>query len=89
MEPRGFEPLISAVHRRRHSLLELSGVCKMPANKPIPTLSFFLMFQEIHSGCCTVAAHRHRPVGAGYEAINPNGGAGSVRSEGAKGALPF
>ncbi len=56
MEPRGFEPPTSAVQRRRDTLLELSDVCKIPANKRISTLSPFLGFQDIYSGCCTVAA---------------------------------
>ncbi len=33
-----------------------SGVCKIAANKRISALSLFLSFQEIHSGCRTVAA---------------------------------
>jgi endonuclease III len=32
VEPRGFEPLASAVQRRRDALLDLSGVCKKTAN---------------------------------------------------------
>ena len=57
VEPRGFEPPTSAVQRRRDSLLGLSGACKIAANKRISTLSPLLLFQEIYSGCCTVAAH--------------------------------
>jgi hypothetical protein len=56
VEPRGFEPLTSAVQRRRDSLLDLSEVCNIAVNKRISALSLFLGFQEIHSGCCTVAA---------------------------------
>jgi hypothetical protein len=56
VEPRGFEPLTSAVQRRQDRLLDLSGVCKIVANKRISAPSLFLVFQEIYSGCCTVAA---------------------------------
>jgi hypothetical protein len=38
-------------------LLEVSGVCRIPANAPFPASSLFPAFLEIHSGCCTVAAH--------------------------------
>jgi hypothetical protein len=56
VEPRGFESLTSAVHRRRDALLELSRVCKIPAKPVVSALMLFLSFQEIYSGCCTVAA---------------------------------
>ncbi len=35
VEPRGFEPLTSAVQRRQDSLPEVSGACKIPANRRI------------------------------------------------------
>jgi hypothetical protein len=54
---RGFEPLTSAVQRRYDSLLEVSGVCRYPANEQFSASSLFPAFQEIYSGCCTVAAH--------------------------------
>jgi hypothetical protein len=56
VEPRGFEPLTSAVQRRHDTLLDLSAVCKIAANKRIFAPPIFLVFQEIYSGCCTVAA---------------------------------
>src|SRR5829696_3145764 len=56
VEPRGLEPLASAVQRQQDSLLDLSGACKIPANRKIRSLKLFPIFQEIHSGCCTVAA---------------------------------
>ncbi len=56
MEPRGFEPLTSAVQRRHDTLLDVSGVCKISANTHIPCSTLFLGLQSIHSGCCTVAA---------------------------------
>ena len=63
----GFEPLTSSASRKYNTLLDISGVCKTAANKRIFALSLFLVFQEIHSGCCTVAAHIvlliSRPVG--------------------------
>jgi hypothetical protein len=36
-------------------LLKLSGACKVPANHRISTLVLFSTFQNIYSGCCTVA----------------------------------
>ena len=66
LEPRGIDPLPSAVQRRHETLLDLSGVCKMPANSCISVLVHFSAFQEIYSGCCTVAAqilrllHQHK-----------------------------
>jgi hypothetical protein len=56
VEPRGFEPLTSAVQRRRDRLLGLSGGCKSAVNLPILRVTLFLSFQVIYSGCCTVAA---------------------------------
>jgi hypothetical protein len=56
VEPRGFEPLTSAVQRRLDTLLERSVTCRIPANCRISALALFPAFQEIHSGCCTVAA---------------------------------
>ena len=56
VEPRGFEPLTSAVQRRQDTLPEVSGACKMPANCRICPSARFSRFQEIYSGCCTVAA---------------------------------
>jgi hypothetical protein len=37
-------------------LLGLSGVCKIAANSYISVSRLFPAFQEIYSGCCTVAA---------------------------------
>src|SRR5215203_3882096 len=56
VEPRGFEPLTSAVQRRHHTLLERSVTCRIPAKRRISASVLFPSFQEIHSGCCTVAA---------------------------------
>jgi hypothetical protein len=53
----GFEPLTSSASKKYDSLLKVSGACKIPANRYISTLAHFLTFQEIHSSCCTVAAH--------------------------------
>jgi hypothetical protein len=58
VEPRGVEPLTSAVQRRRHALLELSSGCKTAANACIFNMTLILTFQEIYPGCCTVAAHK-------------------------------
>ena len=56
VEPRGFEPLTSAVQRRQVTLPEVSGACKIAANCRICPSARFSRFQEIYSGCCTVAA---------------------------------
>jgi hypothetical protein len=61
VEPRGFEPLTSAVQRRREGLLEISRVNKTPANQHIIYLMLFLRFQDIRPGSCTVAAQRYPP----------------------------
>jgi hypothetical protein len=50
-------PYPSAVQRRHDTLLERSVICGTPANCRISALALFPAFQEIHSGCCTVAAH--------------------------------
>jgi hypothetical protein len=62
VEPRGFEPLTSAVQRRSDTFLERSRVCKIAANTLIFLVMPFSSFQEIYSGCCTVAAQ----VGNGH-----------------------
>jgi transposase-like protein len=56
VEPRGFEPLTSAVQRRINRLPEVSRACKIAANRRILRLIHIPCFQEIYSGCCTVAA---------------------------------
>jgi hypothetical protein len=37
-------------------LLEVSRVCKIPANERILAMMLFPSFQDIGLGCCTVAA---------------------------------
>ena len=61
VEPRGFEPLTSAVQRRRHALLEVSRACKTAAKARIFFRTLFPSFQVIDSGCCTVAARGPYP----------------------------
>jgi len=39
-------------------LPDVSAVCKIPAKAVDSALALFLEFQEIDSGCCTVAAHK-------------------------------
>ena len=56
VEPRGFEPLTSAVQRRCNSLQELSGGYETPANVGFLAQRRCSTFLEIYSGCCTVAA---------------------------------
>jgi hypothetical protein len=56
VEPRGFEPLTSAVHRRHDGLQELSTGFKIPAKPVVSALMLFSSFQKICTGCCTVAA---------------------------------
>jgi transposase-like protein len=57
VEPRGFEPLTSAVQKRHDTLLELSVGCKTAAKARISFMTPFPSFQVVYSGCCTVAAH--------------------------------
>ena len=52
----GFEPLTSSASKKYDTLLEVSAACKIAANQRICALAYFPAFQEIHSGCCTVAA---------------------------------
>jgi hypothetical protein len=49
----GCEPLASSASKKYDGLLEISGDCKMPANRSICALPPFSAFQEICSGCCT------------------------------------
>jgi hypothetical protein len=51
----------SAMRIQHYTLLEVSRVCKTPANDRIDRVVLFLDFQDIHSGCCTVAAHMVLP----------------------------
>ena len=60
VEPMGLEPTPSAVQRRQDTLLDVSAVCKIPAKAADSASARFLVFQEIDSGCCTVAAHKVR-----------------------------
>jgi hypothetical protein len=59
VNPRGLEPLTSAVQRRRDRFQQLSQPCKIPANEPIPEKTLCCGFQVINPGCCTVAAPLH------------------------------
>jgi hypothetical protein len=45
---------------RHEGLQEFPGVCKTPANSGILLMMLFSAFQEIFSGCCTVAAQTVR-----------------------------
>jgi hypothetical protein len=54
---------------RHDTLLKLSGARKITANRRISALSLFLSFQEICSGCCTVAAHTVLSITAAQIAI--------------------
>src|ERR671910_359811 len=56
VDPWGLEPLSSAMRGRHESLQGFSGACKTPANGSILLKTHFLTFQDIYSGCCTVAA---------------------------------
>jgi hypothetical protein len=47
VEPRGFEPLTSAVQRRQDTLPGVSGVCKIPANGNFSLRTLCSSFQEI------------------------------------------
>jgi hypothetical protein len=56
VDPTRLELVTSAMRSQYDSLPELSGVCKIPANKHICCVVRFSRFQDIYSGCCTVAA---------------------------------
>jgi hypothetical protein len=56
VEPRGFEPLTSAVQRRLDSLQDLPTGFKITAKSIVSALMLFPSFQVIVSCCCTVAA---------------------------------
>src|SRR5215212_1564743 len=66
VEPRGFEPLTSAVQMRCDSLLDLSGACKIAAKSAVSMIVHFLTFQAIYPRCCTVAAQMHCSQHLGY-----------------------
>jgi len=60
VELMGFEPLTSTVQRRADSFPKVSRACKTAGNHRISVLTHFPAFQEIYSGCCTVAAQTLR-----------------------------
>jgi hypothetical protein len=59
----GLEPGTSSLSEKHDPLQEISGACKIPANKHIIFMLLFLSFQDIGLGCCTVAAHGARSAG--------------------------
>jgi hypothetical protein len=61
VEPRGFEPLTSAVQRRRDALRDIPGARKIAAKVRISLMTLFPSLRVIDSGCCTVAAHESSP----------------------------
>ena len=63
VEPRGFEPLTSAMQKRTHIFPNLSAACKIAAKAHISCMMLFPSFQVIYLGCYTVAAHRATAVG--------------------------
>jgi hypothetical protein len=60
VDPTRLELVTSAVQRRHNTLPDVSAVCKIPAKAVDSALALFPAFQEIYSGCCTVAAHKVR-----------------------------
>ena len=60
MDPTRLELVTSAMRERHDGLQEFSGACKTPANGSILIAVLFSAFQEIYSGCCTVAAQTVR-----------------------------
>jgi hypothetical protein len=60
VEPRGFEPLTSAVQRRHNTFLELSGDCKITANTHVLLCDAFPELSGdslgLLHGCCTYGA---------------------------------
>jgi hypothetical protein len=59
----GLEPGTSSLSEKHDVLLKVSRGCKVPANSHIISKAVFSRFQDIHSGCCTVAAHKARSAG--------------------------
>src|SRR5918995_3623825 len=53
VDPRGLEPLTSAMRVRNEGLQGFSGACKKSANSTILMRILFSTFQDIYSGCCT------------------------------------
>jgi hypothetical protein len=58
VEPRGFEPLTSAVQKRIHTVVVVRCCSEIPANKPIISRRLSYVFAVVRLGCCTVAAHK-------------------------------
>jgi hypothetical protein len=62
VEPRGFEPLTSAVQKRQDRLPEVSGACKIPAKTPYLHVGTFLKISgyvlRLLHGCCTDTVRR-------------------------------
>jgi hypothetical protein len=73
----GFEPLTSSASKKYDTLLEVSATCKIAANQRICALAHFPAFQEIHSGCCTVAAQ----VGDGRQVASALESSGTMQHE--------
>src|SRR5215216_3630591 len=71
LEPRGFEPLTSAVQKRHNTLLERSVACRIPANSRISASALFLVFQEIHSGTNKQTLTGTREAGSSID-LEPN-----------------
>jgi hypothetical protein len=60
VDPTRLELVSSAMRERHEGLQGFSGACKTPANKGILMMLLFSVFQQIYSGCCTVAARTLR-----------------------------
>jgi hypothetical protein len=71
LEPRGFEPLTSAVQKRHNTLLERSVTCRIPANSRISASALFPVFQEIHSGTDKQTLTGTREAGSSID-LEPN-----------------
>ena len=85
VEPRGLEPLASAVQRRRDTFLGLSAVCKIAANKRIYCMTLFAGFQDIGLICCTVAAQ----VGGGHRLASASVTSGNTQHGGLTNSVPL
>ena len=66
MEPRGFEPLTSAVQKRIHTVVVVRCCSEIPANKHILSCGPLWMFVVVRLGCCTVAARGPHPKRGTY-----------------------
>jgi hypothetical protein len=60
VEPRGFEPLTSAVQRRRQGVPGVSGRFKIPLSRPNSRVLSFSLFTDVRPGNCQISVRVSR-----------------------------